>query len=82
MAVFSNYSYEEIVRAVLEVLIETQRPDSLDIDIPQDLIEAFGSRCREFDLLDEQGRFNNAYKLIDLFCGVSNSASRSNKKLR
>jgi hypothetical protein len=79
---FSNYSYSEIAKAVLEVLMEGKQvgvPPPATI-IPSELIEAFGEECRGHGLLDKQGRFNNPLKLIDVFCdtkehemGISNN---------
>ena len=66
---FSNYSYDEIVKAVLDVLIQNGQLSSLDIEIPEELIESFGNCCRGYDLLDEDGKFNDAHRLVDLFCG-------------
>lgn len=65
---FSNYSYEEIVKRVLEVLVATERQDSYTEDVPKELIDSFEECCREANLLDEDGRFNDAYKLVELFC--------------
>jgi hypothetical protein len=36
--------------------------------IPDELIDSFGDECRGRDLLDEAGKFNDALKLIDVFC--------------
>lgn len=66
---FSNYTYDEIAKAVLTVLINDGYSSSLDIEIPKDLIESFGDKCREYRLLGDDGRFNDAYRLVDLFCG-------------
>lgn len=67
---FSNYSYQEIVDSVLDVLIETQKPDDLDIEIPPELILYFGDHCRAYNLVDENGKFNDAHALVRFFCGV------------
>jgi len=66
---FSNYSYEEIAKSVLDVLIKIGQSSSLDIEIPIDLIESFGNCCKKYNLIDENGNFNDAYRLVDLFCG-------------
>jgi hypothetical protein len=84
---FSNYSYEEIIRAVLDVLIETGEQDEFEIEIPQEILDSFGESCREHGLLDEKGFFNDAYKLVDLFCrrstkkaiGQKGEADKSNE---
>lgn len=66
---FSNHTYDEIAKAVLTVLIKDGYSSSLDIEIPPDLIESFGIRCHDYNLLDERGCFNDPYRLVDLFCG-------------
>lgn len=66
---FANYSYDEIVKIILEALMETTRPDAVTVVVPDAVLDAFGQACRQYQLLDEQGHFNDAYRLIDLFCG-------------
>ena len=68
---FSNYSYKEIVMHVLKVLIATQQPDDLEIEIPAEVILYFGDYCKANSLVDDNGNFNNAYALINFFCGVT-----------
>ncbi|MEW6235561.1 MAG: hypothetical protein AB1656_09265 [Candidatus Omnitrophota bacterium] len=65
---FSNHSYEEIMNAVLEVLITFSSQDNWDIEVPNDLLESFGECCYECELLDKEGNFNDAFKLVGLFC--------------
>lgn len=66
---FSNYSYEEIAKFVLEVLIalEEQKTSGAE-EVPQELLDSFEECCREYDLLDKEGRFEDAFKLVELFC--------------
>ena len=66
---FSNYSYDEIAKTVLDILISKNNLSSLDVIIPKELIDTFGEECKKYKLLDENGCFNDAYKLVDLFCG-------------
>ena len=66
---FTNCSYHEIVKSVLTVLIETQKPETLDLPIPDALVDSFGDCCNKAELLDSEGRFNDPYKLVSLFCG-------------
>lgn len=66
---FSNVSYEEIIKAVLEVLIQEGTTSSLNIEIPEDLISSFGNECRKYGVIDSKGIFNDPHKLVDLFCG-------------
>lgn len=66
---FSNCSYDDVIKAVLQVLLEDGGISSLDIEIPDELIASFGKECDKYELLDENGNFNNPEKLVDLFCG-------------
>jgi hypothetical protein len=67
---FANYTYAEIAKAVFEVLKETsqQGQQQLVTLIPDELIESFGNECRKRELLDGEGKFNDAVRLIDVFC--------------
>jgi hypothetical protein len=81
---FSNHSYNEIIRAVLEVLMEVGEANILDMEIPEELLDAFGSTCEEYGLLDDNGYFNDAHKLVDLFCGqlkLEKKEQQKNKKI-
>ncbi|MBN1412639.1 MAG: hypothetical protein JW969_17460 [Spirochaetales bacterium] len=73
---FSNYSYEEIAKLVLEVLIATEKRESDSDEVPQELLYSFHECCREAGLLDENGCFNDAYKLVELFCRKYEKASK------
>lgn len=66
---FSNYPYEEIIKTVLDVLVEIGEQDGIDIEVPDKLLDAFGACCKDAGLLDEKGLFNDPYKLVNLFCG-------------
>ncbi|HEV2582955.1 MAG TPA: hypothetical protein VGT44_19000 [Ktedonobacteraceae bacterium] len=66
---FSNYSYQEIIHAVLEVLLEVPKPDAMDIEIPEKLLTAFGACCAAKGLIDANGFFNDAQKLVNFFVG-------------
>lgn len=65
----ANEEYEGVAKFVLDVLVSSGSKSSLDIPIPQEVLDAFGERCNELDLLDAEGNFNDPYKLVDLFCG-------------
>lgn len=69
---FANYTYAEIAKAVFEVLIEASPKEQQQLTtlIPDELIDSFGEACRERELLDDEGRFNDALKLIDVFCNT------------
>jgi hypothetical protein len=66
---FSNYSYEEIAKLVLDVLIASEAPHSSSEDIPQELINSFQKCCEEKNLLDANGCFDDPYRLVEFFCG-------------
>jgi hypothetical protein len=66
-AVFANYNNTEVAQAMLAALMTTQPPIPLKTPIPNQVIEAFGACCREYDLLNGDGRFKDAYQLVELF---------------
>jgi len=66
---FTNMKYDDIVKNVLNVLIDTQQNELINYHIPDELIESFGDSCRKNGLLDEDGYFNDALRLVNLFCG-------------
>lgn len=66
---FSNYSYEEITKFVLQVLLSLKEGETSSAEeAPQELVVSFEECCKDYDLLDEQGRFKNAFHLVELFC--------------
>lgn len=70
---FSNYTYEEIMTLVLDVLIEDFKAAEADEAVtsallPAELLEEFGAACRKASLLDENGNFDDPYKLVKFFC--------------
>lgn len=67
---FSNYTYEEITLAVLNVLTENAELSSVDVEIPAELIESFGNECTKQGVINEEGRFHDAQRLVRLFCGT------------
>ena len=67
---FSNFSYSQIAKAVLQVLMQEAadgRPAPLTL-IPDTLMYAFGEECTKRGLLDSDGNFSDPEKLIDVFC--------------
>lgn len=66
---FTNLSYEQVMNLVLDVLLQDAWPAEDDVDIPEELIESFGNCCRNKSLIGEDGRFNDPYKLVRIFCG-------------
>lgn len=67
---FADYTYPEIAKAVLDVLMDEGQHLKNDgaADIPDELIAAFGEECRNHGLLDDAGTFNDPERLVDLFC--------------
>ncbi len=66
---FSNYSYEEIARLVLDVLIASETQHTSSEDVPQELLDSFRKCCEEKNLLDENECFVDPYRLVEFFCG-------------
>lgn len=66
---FSNYSYEQIMTLVLDVLIGSTQADELPIqvEVPDALLESFGQCCRQAGLLNKDGVFDNPHKLVQFF---------------
>ena len=68
---FANHTYEEIMNAVLDALMEEGRrveSATIGVTVPSQLIESFGDCCRKHNLVDNSGRFNDAKKLVRFFC--------------
>ena len=66
---FINRSYLEVMMHVLSVLEGIGETSGLDIEIPDELLSAFGDACRETGLIDNAGVFNDADRLVEFFCG-------------
>lgn len=67
---FANYSYEEIMNLVLDVLLGMQESEELStqVQVPDEVIEFFGAECRKAGLVNKEGYFDDPYKLIQFFC--------------
>lgn len=67
---FANYSYEEIITAVLEVLMDSHQSGDLSsqITIPDELLDEFGNHCKDAGLIDDDGLFDDPYALVQFFC--------------
>jgi hypothetical protein len=67
---FTNYTYEEMMTLVLDVLVSSYTADDLptQVDVPTQLLDSFGEQCVKFDLVDDVGNFNDPYKLVKFFC--------------
>lgn len=66
---FANFTYEEVMRLVLEVLISDEKQDEFagQIAVPEPVVEAFGRECRRFELIDLNSRFHDPYRLVHFF---------------
>ena len=64
---FTKHSYEEIVKAVLAVLPEVGEQDGIGVEVPRELLDTFGECCKVSGLLDKNGCFNDAFRLVELF---------------
>ncbi|NUL81638.1 MAG: hypothetical protein HUU60_02820 [Armatimonadetes bacterium] len=67
---FTALSYEEVVSAVLDVLLTKKAEPARISQVPREVLDSFGDECKKAGLLDSRGRFNNSLKLVKLFCGV------------
>jgi len=84
---FSNYTYEEIMLAVYELISEqgiTKENRTIGIAPPAELVESFGKQCKHYGLIDETGNFNDARKLVNFFCSklVAEKAIKIPKKVK
>lgn len=65
---FTHYSYEEIMQAVLQVLLANPNAERTSLDVPEPIIDRFKEKCKECGLVDEKGNFNDPAKLVTFFC--------------
>lgn len=68
---FANYTYEDIMHHVLEVLLDAHDDEDLtsQVEIPDKVLTTFGEKCEDAGLIDEFGRFDDPYKLVSFFVG-------------
>lgn len=66
---FTNYSYQDVMQLMLEVLMGSKEPAPLPttINIPSELLDSFGAECYTAGLLDDDGFFNNPQRLVEFF---------------
>ncbi len=66
---FANYSYEEMMGLVLDVLLKHQEADFLpsQINVPIEVLEVFGEFCGKEGLVNNEGRFDDPHKLVKFF---------------
>ncbi len=65
---FTNYSYEEIMQAVLKVILANPDAEKTSLDVPEPILDRFEEKCKESGLVDENGNFNDPAKLVSFFC--------------
>lgn len=70
---FANYTYEEIMKFVLDILMELKRGEAGEIKsaIPDEVLLTFGNLCKEKRLINDDGIFDNPYNLLNFFCQSS-----------
>jgi len=82
---FSNYTYEEIMLAVYELISEQglqKENRTIGIAPPTELVESFGEQCKQFGLVDDSGNFNDPKKLVNFFCTATVRKKPSGKKTK
>jgi hypothetical protein len=77
---FVNYTYEEIMTLVLDVLISSYEANNLstEVEIPDKLLDSFGEACIRAGLVDTSGNFDDPHKLVRFF--VSSLIKKGTKK--
>ncbi|MDX2162188.1 MAG: hypothetical protein SF162_12755 [bacterium] len=67
---FTNYSYEEIMLLVLEVLEGESQNENLptQADVPEGVLQSFGQACFAANLTDDTGIFISARQIIRFIC--------------
>jgi len=76
---FTNYSYEEMMTLVLEVLEELHESGD-QAEVPSEVLEAFGAACRSAGLIDQNGNFNDARKVVSFICNPPATQTSKEKK--
>lgn len=68
---FANYTYEDVMLHVLDVLIDTQHEEALtsEIELPMLVIESFGEACKAAGLIDGDGLFDDPKRVVQFFVG-------------
>ncbi len=74
---FANYSYEEMMQAVLQVLIANPDAEKVSLEVPDEILNVFESCCRDAELIDEMGNFDDPAKLVSFFCHTHRASRKS-----
>jgi hypothetical protein len=77
---FTNFSYEEIMTLVLEVFEELYETGDLatQLEVPSEVLEAFGDACKSAGLVNEDGCFNDARKVVRFICSPPPQTRKEN----
>lgn len=77
---FANYTYEQIMQTVLQVLMTNPQAEKASPEVPQEIIDTFEENCKRAGLVDERGIFNDPATLVKFFCSqhISNQRKRIN----
>ena len=67
---FTNYSYKEVMTAVLNVLMSkySLSPLATQLNIPERLLDSFQQCCTQAGLVNKSGYFHDPHKLVSFFC--------------
>jgi hypothetical protein len=69
---FTNYSYEEMMVYVFEVLRVEEPPNeeelATQVEVPEETLETFRAACLEAELVNEEGYFHDPMRLITFLC--------------
>ncbi len=67
---FTNYSYEEVMTLVLEVLEELHGAGELatQVEVPSEVLDAFGEACVGAGLVNAEGYFTDSRKIVSFIC--------------
>lgn len=77
---FTNRTYEDIMQAVLRVLMDNPEAEKISLDVPKEVIDSFEECCKELGLVDDSGIFNDPSKLVMFFCNKKNQRRGKNGK--
>lgn len=80
---FSAYSYEEIMTAVLDVLVTAAHSTEAlptQVDVPDKILDYFGEECRAAQLMNDVGNFDDPFKLVRFFCAQTPPRPRRSGK--
>jgi len=66
----TGYDCEDVIMMICEAFAADDESMTRFFEPTDAIIEGFGRECRNYGLLDYQGRFNDARKLVHLFCAA------------